>query len=197
MFANALRSIIALAFIVFLASCAGGRDFDRPAPGSLVVGETTKSEVLARYGQPWKTRSNKVNEHSIENLVYAYSDGGDPLVTGVKPTRALDVFFQKGTLVGYAFMSSYKSDHTDFDETQVKRLKEGDGCDKVAEIFGPAPTTFIYPMTNEQGTKVQSYGYPEVRTGMLSADLYVKSLSVVCDDSGTITAVNFAETGKR
>ena len=74
---NVLKCITALAFVVFLASCAGGRDFDRPAPDSLVVGETTKSEVRARYGEPWKTRSNKVNEHSIENLVYAYSDGGD------------------------------------------------------------------------------------------------------------------------
>ncbi len=195
MFPILAKRLAPLGVVIALASCSAGTDFSRPAPDSFALGETTKSEVLAEYGEPWRKRSQIANEQSIENIVYAFSDGGGgPHVSGVQPTRALDLFFHKDNLVGYSFMSSYESDHTDFDKEQLKRLKEGDDCRKAVDIYGPPPTEYIYPLTDQEGVTVYSYGNAEVRSGLFVPDFYVKNLSIKCDASGKIKDVRFSET---
>lgn len=196
-----VRRMSSLCLVVILASCAGagGKNFPSPNPGSLVLGETTRSEAIAQFGEPYSEDMSVVNDTSFKNVAYSYAMGEeDPHVAGTDPIRVLHLHFHGGVLVGYNFYSSFKSDHTDFDETQVKRLNEGDNCDRVVEIFGAAPSKYVYPMTEKEGVKAYSYNYIEPTvTGYHEADWRMKRLSVACDESNTIITVTYTESDER
>ena len=63
-----VRRFAILGLIGVLASCTVGKDFQRPAPASLTLGETTKSQAMLRYGEPWKTGLQVTNGQSIEKI---------------------------------------------------------------------------------------------------------------------------------
>ncbi len=194
---NFLKYIAILGLIGALASCTVGKDFQRPAPASLTLGEMTKSQAMVRYGEPWQSGSQISNGQSIEKVVYGYSGSGEPLVSGVTPARTLDLYFHNQVLVGYLFASTFKSDHTDFDQSRVGLVKKGDNCSKVAELFGPSPGKAIYPMANENGLTVHMYTYPQTKGKMLGFDFFLKSLSVACDTNGNVVDVVYSEAGER
>ena len=169
----------ALALVMLLAACAAGRDFARPSPGSLEVGKLTESEVVERYGEPWKRGFQVINDLKVQTLAYAYSTQEGSLVPGVTPARALDLMFHNNILVGRSFMSSFKSDHTDFIESDAKSLKEGQSCDNIAKALGPPPAEFIYPAAEQRDITVYAYSYPETRkSGLTGADHFLKRFSV-------------------
>ena len=76
-----MRYVSLLAFALVLASCASGRNFERPAPDSLLLGETTKSEIFEKYGDPLKSGTEIMNGQSVETISYAYSGPEEPLTT--------------------------------------------------------------------------------------------------------------------
>jgi hypothetical protein len=197
MSAKLIKRIAIFGLIGALASCTVGKDFQRPAPASLTLGEMTKSQAMVRYGDPWQSGSQTTNGQSIEKIVYGYSGGGDPLVSGVTPARTLDLYFHKQVLVGYLFTSTFKSDHTDFDQSRVGLVKKGETCSKVSEVFGPSPGKAIYPMANERDLTVHMYTYPQTKGKMLGFDFYLKSFSVACDKNGNIVDVVYSESGER
>ena len=189
--------IAMLGLIASLASCTVGKDFHRPAPAALSLGEMTKSQAMALYGEPWQSGSQIANGQSIEKIVYGYSGSGDPLVSGVTPARTLDLYFHNQILVGYLFASTFKSDHTDFDQSRVGLVEEGDSCSKVSELFGPSPGKAIYPMANERNLTVLMYTYPQTKGKMFGFDFYLKSLSVECDKNEIIIDIIYSESGER
>lgn len=179
-----------LAVMVLMAGCAG-RDFTRPAPESLVLGKTTYAEINARFGSPYRESTLIKNEKTLRMASYAYATtGGDPLVSGVTPARSIDFAFLDQVLVSYQFASSFKADHTDFDENKVPSIKKGVTTrDEVIALLGPPTGMQIYPMVPGKDDTGLGWSYSQVRGSALSLKIYQKALVVSVAPAGVVTDV--------
>jgi len=107
----------------------------RPQADSLQLGTTTYDQVLQRYGDPRRTGTQVRNGETLKTVSYAYAVG-TPFVDDV-PARASGFYFLNGVLVGYEYLSSFREDKTDFDETKVQQIKKGETTRwRVIELFG-------------------------------------------------------------
>ena len=108
-----------------LAGCAG-KDFVRPASDTFQLGRTSHSQVVQKMGEPSRSGDLLTNDKSVKSISYVYaSTMGQPLEGGVVPARGLTYYFYDDTLVGQEFISSFKSDNTNFDNTKVESVKKG------------------------------------------------------------------------
>jgi hypothetical protein len=181
-----------------LAACSAGREFNRPPPGSLQLNGTTKQDAFSRFGEPYNTGSQIMNDHHIDNLIYSYATNDDAHVEDVTPARSLQLFFDDDVLVGHLFDSSFKSDHTDFDETIAPRIKEGqDTCEDVKKMFGRPSGEYVYPILKEPDTNGLVYSYSHVKIGFASADMYIKRMIVTCGEDGVVKEVEFSSSGQK
>ncbi len=193
----ALFAIFGLA-LLNLAACSAGRDFNRPPPGSVQLDGTTKQQAFSRFGEPHKTGSQILNDHQVENLIYVYSKNDDAHVEDVTPARALTLYFLDDVLVGYLFESSFKSDHTDFDETITPRIRKGqDTCQEVTTMFGRPGGEYIYPIVKEPNTSGLMYSYSHTKFGFASVDMYIKRMLVTCGEDGIVKEVEYSSSGQK
>ena len=161
---NALR-LVTVFFILFATGCAVGVNITRPAPGLLMPGKTTYEETLATYGDPWLEGKVTVNERTLNTVTYSYgSVGAESYDTNIGAGRGLTLWFENGMLVGHEFRSSFKEDHTDFDESRIKEI-EKDKSDKasIIAILGHPTGEYIYPLMKEKDKVGLVYSYLEVK----------------------------------
>lgn len=184
-----------LAVLALAVGCAG-RDFTRPTPESLVLGKTTYPEINGRFGSPFRESTVIKNEKTLRMASYAYAtSGGEPLVGGVTPARGIDFAFLDQVLVSYQFVSSFKADHTDFDENKVPSIKKGVTTrDEVIAMLGPPGGMQIYPMVAGQDDTGLGWSYAQVR-GLMK--IYQKVLVVTVNPGGVVTDVQMTVSGER
>ena len=188
-----------LAVLLGLVACAnGGRDFIRPEAGSFKLGQTTYAQVVQKTGEP-KTVSDALrNDKPVKNIVYSYANAaGQPLEAGVTPYRAMTYSFYNDVLVGAQFMSSFKSDNSNFDDTLVDRIKKGQTTRaEVIQLFGPPSASFIAPMVKETSGDAIGYSYQAIRGGILTGlKMHLKALRISFDDKGVVVDVDYATQG--
>src|SRR5262249_6758241 len=88
---------------------------------------SSSTSLMPRSVSSQRKGSTLVNTVTLKTLTYSYaSAGGTPLVDGVTPARTIGFLFRGSLLVGYQFVSSFRDDHTDFDESRVKDIRKGD-----------------------------------------------------------------------
>jgi hypothetical protein len=187
--------------LVVLAACAGaGKDFIRPDAGSFKLGQTTYSQVIQKMGEP-KTVSDVVqNEKQVKSVVYSYANAnGQPLEEGVIPYRGMTYSFYNDTLVGEQFMSSFKSDNTNFDEKLVDRIQKGQTSRaEVIQLLGPPTASFIAPMVKETSGEAIGYTYQAIRGGLFSGlKVSMKALRISFDGNGVVTEVQYSSQGTK
>ena len=86
----------------------------------------------------------------------------------VIPARALTYYFYNDTLVGEEFISSVKSDNSNFDDKQVEGIKKGQTTRaEVTKLLGEPTATFIPPMVKETSGEAIGYTY-QGRGGLFS-----------------------------
>ena len=67
------------------------------------------------------------NGKSVKSITYVYaSAGSEPAPRGVDSARGLTYYFYDDRLVGQEFISSFRSDSSNFDETKVESLRKGE-----------------------------------------------------------------------
>ena len=113
------RTAILVGFVslLFLYACSAGREFVKPDSDSIVIGKTTYNEIRERFGQPTQEGSSMINDLTVKSISYTYAKSdGEALYEGVTPARAIVFQFSNDVLIGHVFVSSFKSDNTDFDE---------------------------------------------------------------------------------
>lgn len=182
-----------LVLVAVLWGCAG-RDFVRPDAASVTVGRTTYKEVLDRFGQPFREGTALKNEKSIRTLSYAYADvGGKPYRDGVTPARAQGFHFHNDVLVGHEFVSSWASDHSDFDDRRIGDIvKATTTRDQIIAMFGRPGGIYTYPMIKAASGNALVYAYFDTRrTGFASFSFYRKMLVVTFDAAGIAVDVEF------
>jgi hypothetical protein len=155
-----VAGLIAITLSLLIGGCAG-RDFARPAADSFTLGTTTEEQIRALVK----------NGVTVKTLSYAYAaTTGTPMVAGVTPARALGFYFDKGVLVGHEFTSSYRDDHTDYDESKIPEIRQG-------QTIG--------------------YLYSQTAGSPFALRFYQKTLVVSYDARDVVTDVNFVSTGQK
>ncbi len=87
-------------FVALLGCATVGAPFQFQGPGSIVVGKTTQSEILNRYGKPFRVGF----ENGDTKWTYGYYQYR---VLGSSDTKDLTVTFdQKGVVSDYTYSSS-------------------------------------------------------------------------------------------
>jgi hypothetical protein len=176
--------VVAFALVLLAAAaCASvGRDFPRMDPGSLVFGQTTISEVLAKYGPPYsRTRrssdspsagSQVANDElpagmrrasipgDIESLTYVYAHAASTGVTMAANSRLLALSFWNDKLISYSYISNFAEDSTNFDESRLSSFVRGTTTrTDIQRELGRPGGEGVYPFVANPGNRTLSYQY--------------------------------------
>lgn len=171
-------------FLLIVSGCSSGRDFARPDPSQLVLGQTTIADITGKIGPPTsrQVRQNlnpaPVAERrdnpnpgfkpasvagTIESLVYRYSVTSAPgIVVGPmkSSSRLLLLYFWNDRLIFYSFNSGFSADSTNFDEQKALSFIKGQTTlsDVIRELGRPSGEG-IYPYVSAEGTRTLVYRY--------------------------------------
>jgi hypothetical protein len=196
---KSIRIVYVLALLLALTGCAG-RDFVRPSSNTFTLGQTSYSQVLQQMGEPRNAGEVLKNGKNIKSISYAYaSKGGDPLEDGVIPARALIYYFDNDILVGQSFLSSFKSDSSNFDNTRIESIKKGQTTRAEAiQILGKPTASFIPPMVKATAGEAIGYSYQTTRgSAFTGLKFFRKMLLVSFDDKGLVSDIEYSSSGTK
>ena len=140
-----------------------------------------------------------MNGEIVEFLTFTQTSVRKSLAKAKKvtPARALSFHFRDSILVGYEFVSSFKEDHTDFDEAKVSQIKMGETTvEGVKELLGNNCGEHRHPLVSGEAQRALVYGYSQVK-GSFKLKVYQKVLVVTIDSSGVVIDVNLRTSGEK
>lgn len=194
-----LRTAGLLVLLFVLAGCAG-KDFVRPSSDTFQLGRTSYSQVLQQMGEPSKGGDSLKNDKPVKSITYVYaSTGAEPLEEGVIPGRGLTYYFYNDTLVGQEFLSSFKSDNSNFDHTKVESIRKGQTTRaEVIQMLGKPTASFIAPMVKATSGEAIGYTYQTTRGGVFSGfKFFFKILRISFDDKDLASDVEYTSSGTK
>ncbi len=194
---NYRLALLLAATLIALTGCAG-KDFVRPDSAEVRVGQSTYSQVIGKMGNPRSTGEILKNGETIKTITYAYAaTGGEPLKQGVIPARAMGFYFHRDLLVGQEFLSSFKSDNSDFDESKVAEITKGKTTrSEVVQMVGKPTAFFTKPMVKETSGEAIGYTYQATTGGAFSGfKNFRKTLRVAFDSDDRVLDVEYATSG--
>ena len=186
-----------ISFLFALGGCAG-KDFVRPGTDAFRLSQTTYSQVVQQMGEPSKIGEVLRNGKQVKSISYAYaSTGGEPLEEGVIAARALAYFFYADTLVGQEFISSFKSDNSNFDEKKIDAIKKGQTTRSEAiQLMGKPSASYVPPMVKETAGEAIGYAYVTTRGGVFSGfKIFSKILRISFDDRNLVSDGDYTSSG--
>ena len=155
---------VALTVALLLAACAAGVNFVKPADDQLVLGSTTKSQIIALMGEPNGKGQKIANGENLDIINYAYARvGGEAVFEGVTPARSIGFLFHNNVLVGTESTSSFKSDNTYFDPQKAKSVKQGMTREEVVALLGKAGGEYRYPIVSNKNGKALVYIFTQTK----------------------------------
>jgi hypothetical protein len=211
------RFRILAAVLLSVAGCRTvGQDFTRPAPESLVLGQTTRNDVIARYGNPYQQNAQVVSDPvinaseaaaptlftpapetgSFASLSYVYADNSTAVwVGGIINEKVLALLFWNEKLIFYNFSSNFSADSSNFDESRVTTLEKGKTTSaEVVQMFGQPTGRAVYPALWTMGDEKFIYQYSEADTRKQQRT--IKRLEVLFDPKGTVREYRFLSDGR-
>jgi hypothetical protein len=189
-----IAAIVLIAGAAATLSACAGKNFVRPDAAELRVGQSSYAQVLAKMGDPRNTGEVLTNGEKVKTITYVYaSTGGEPLEADVIPARAQSFYFHNDKLVGQQFLSSFKADHSNFDDTKVTAIEKGKTTRaEVLQALGRPSATFVSPMVKETVGEAVGYGYQTTRGGAFSGfKFYHKALRVTFDAADRVLDVEY------
>jgi SmpA / OmlA family len=193
-----LTTCLTLALAIVVAGCAGSNFAKQPDDG-LVLGQTTRQDILQRLGTPYREGVATKEGKQLKTLSYAFgTTTGAPARDGVVPARGQGFYFLNDKLVGYDFNSSWREDQTDFNGAKVSEIKKGVSTRaEVIKLIGRPGGKYAYPMIPSPNDQADVYLYAETRGGPLNFKIYQKMLVVTYDERGVVSNVNYQEVGQK
>jgi len=184
---------------VLLVGCAAGTDFQRLEVNQLVYGTDTPETIKQKLGKPSREGTITKNEKQFQTMSYAYASGrGSAAYKGVTAARGQGFYFFQNKLVGHDFSSSWKVDSTDFDESKISGIKEGNTTiHEVIELLGNPDGEYIYPLATNETEKAKVYLYSQVKGSVFNMKLYRKVLILTHDENGIVTEVEYESSGEK
>ena len=184
---------VLLIFIPLLLAGCVGRDFTRPVPDSLRLGQTTWTQVAEKYGTPFKESIYTLDGMDIVTEIYAYGSlsAGQhhAKINSDGAARKLEFKFHNNILVGYVYSSSWAEDHTDFDETKSAEIIQGVSTKaEVLQRMGKPSGYYIYPMIASRSGDAAVYYYTETQAGVAKAAQTLSKLLVVTFEANGVVS---------
>ena len=189
-----VRVLFAVAAVA-LAGCAG-HNFVRPSDDAFKLGQTRYEQVVQQLGQPRNRATLLRNGKNVEVVGYAYATNFDEAnESGVVPARAMSYYFADGVLVGQEFVSSFKSDNSDFDASKVSAIAKG-SMDRAAviQLLGKPTGTYVFPMVKETSGEAIGYAYSATHRRPFGVKFSRKLLRVSFDPEGKVSDVDYTAT---
>ncbi|HEY4134716.1 MAG TPA: hypothetical protein VGO34_05830 [Alphaproteobacteria bacterium] len=188
--------------LLLLTGCQNARDFKRPDPNGLQLGDMTKQQIVAVYGQPRQQRTQVVGAPAAGTAAqpskpavsgtftlynYLYRNPGDVFLRGFQASEKVLVFeFFNDKLYAYNFVSDVDSDSSNFDESKVAALENGHSTrDEVESLFGAPTGRAIFPAA-PPGNEKLTYQY------VTNADMQIsiKRLDMLFDEQDILQNFN-------
>jgi hypothetical protein len=150
-------------------------------------------------GKPLRSGTFAKNGATLQFDRYAYaSTGGAALYRGVTAGRTQEFFYAGDVLVGLDFLSSFKEDGTDFDDSKISQIQKGHSTKlDVVRLLGNPSGEYIYPLVPQRGDRGLVYAYSQVAGSAFNIKISQKVLIVSYDASGTVTNVDYTATGEK
>lgn len=191
--------VLALAVFALLGACTAGTDFVRASDASLHLGQTTYADVKAMLGEPYSTEKIYKDGIGTQEIFYGYAySAGVGQAADVSPDHGQHFYFVGGKLVGYDFTSSFKSDSTDFDSSKADLIQKGKSTQAdVRTLLGAPDGQYMYPMVKGTDTLADVYLNSQVSSVGSNTDTFTKRLIVSYDANGTVTDVDYSESGEK
>jgi hypothetical protein len=198
---NLATKCLVFLLCVLVAGCGAGKQFARVPDDTLVLGQTTPEQITDLLGSPQEqqkfTRNNEVM------TMYKYVSG-TPWIPGFEPftlsVRVQSFTFHNDKLVGHLFTSSFQEDSTNFDETKMSQIVEGKSTrSDVVRLMGNPGGEAIYPVVRRKNETAVNYSYVISTRGTFSREFkaHRKHLTVIFNDQGVVTDVDFFEVGEK
>lgn len=193
------KCTVALAAALLVGACAVGTPFVRPAADDIQLGKTTYDELVARLGNPEGETRTRMNERVMRSISYTYiGEAESPKAANSMGGRELSYLILDNVVVAESFMSSYASDHTDFDERRYQDIVKGKTrCEEVVAMYGRPCIRAIYPVSDKPGDTIIGYTFRYMKRPLLQFKMFKKTLAVVCDSQGVASDVAYSESGDR
>jgi outer membrane protein assembly factor BamE (lipoprotein component of BamABCDE complex) len=168
-----LKTIAPMLIVALIAGCAGV-NFKKMEENQLVLGKTTKQDILTSMGNPNGKGTNIFNGIELNIISYAYANvGGTPALPGVTPARFQGFLFRDGILVGKEYTSSFSIDSTLFDTDKAKTIKKGQTKDNVVSIMGQPKGKYLYPIIDDKSGYAYVYMFTQTKGFKSKTDLFV------------------------
>lgn len=186
-----------VAAVAVLAACAIGTPFVRPPDDSVRLGETTRAQIVERFGPPDDEVRRRVDGHALTVISYTYSNNAEPTrVPNTLCVRSIEFTLSGDVVVGEGFASACASDHTDFDERKAADIvKDKTRCDEVIAMLGRPAARAIYPIAREKGELFLAYRFLYPKRPLLQLNIYQKVLGIGCGADGVVRETEFMESG--
>ena len=195
-----LVSLFLLLIVLTVSACSTKKDFVRPNADTFnadtfKLGQTKYPQVILQMDEPQNTGEKIKNGETIKEIVYAHASL--PMWETVFPGRALGFYFHNDTLVGQDFVSSFKSDNSNFDHTRISAIVKGKTTrTQVVQMLGKPTSFYIFPMVSKTSSG-EAIGYNYVKGfwgGPSGHELKqsTKSLRVTFDSKDLVLDVDYS-----
>lgn len=188
-----LKISLAALFMTLIVGCAAGVNFKKMGEDQLVLGKTTKQEVLTSMGKPNGKGTNTFNGIELDIVNYAYAKvGGDAVLPGVTPARSQGLLFEDGILVGKEYTSSFSVDSTLFDTEKAKTVVKGQSKEEVVSLMGAPRGEYLYPIIEDKNGYAYVYMFTQTKGFKSKTDLFI----VEFDKSNIVTKTKLSSAGQ-
>ena len=184
---------------VVLSGCAGTATFVKTPDDQLILGKTSEAEIRQQRGKPYQEGIATKNEKPLKTLSYAYaSAGGEGNALDVTAAKSQNFYIFQDKLAGHEFVSSWKEDSTDFDETKIAKIqKDVTTRSEVIKIMGPPGGKYGYPLIPGREDEALVYAYNHVKGSAANLKRYNKLLVVSFNKQGIVTNVEYTSSGEK
>jgi hypothetical protein len=137
------------------------------------------------------------NEKNVKTISYSYaSTTGKPRTEGVVPARGITFLFFDNVLVGHEFISSWLTDHTDFDDQKINQITKGRTTrTEVVALLGRPSGYYIHPLIKPTAGEAVVYSYAALMQSEAALKRLRKVLIVTCDPQGTVIDLEYSVSG--
>jgi len=185
---NAKIQTIWLLVLILLVACTAGINFVKPPDDKLVLGSTTRYDIVKLLGDPTSKDIKASNGVNIIIFTYAYANVvGESIFQDVTPSRVLTLYFYNNTLVGKGYTSSFKSDNTYFNTQKAKSIAQGMTKQQVINLLGNTSGEYKFPLITNKNGKALVYTFAQSK----GSRTLENSLIVALDENNIVQKSDF------